>query len=106
MVDALLTVTVAAPADELAKKSALPPYEAVTESDPRGNVVRSMLADVTPSVVDNIEVPSAVAVEAERDGAVGAAVPVVGATVAVSVTLWPDVDADGDGTTLVVVDTG
>ena len=36
----------------------------------------------------------------------GFAVPDVGLTVAVSVTLWPDVDAAGDGTSVVVVDTG
>ncbi len=36
----------------------------------------------------------------------GSAVPDVGLTVAVSVTLWPVVDAAGDGTSVVVVDTG
>ncbi len=106
MVDALATVMVAALADELGKKSALPPYEAITASEPTGNVVRSMLVDVTPSVVDNVEEPSVVPLTLNVTMPSGRAVPVVGATVAVSVTLCPDVAADGDGATLVVVDTG
>src|ERR1700728_4308844 len=60
VVDALVTVTDAARADELARKLALPAYEAVTESIPWGSVVVSMLVSVTPSVVDNTEEPSAV----------------------------------------------
>ena len=57
------------------------------ESEPRGSVVRSMLADVTPSVVDNVDDPSVVPSEVNVTLPTGSAVPVVGATVAVSVTL-------------------
>ncbi len=77
----------AAPADELARKPGPPPYEAVTGSEPTGSVVTSMLADVTPSVVDNVEVPSAVPSSVNVTAPSGVAVPVVGATVAVRVTL-------------------
>ena len=101
-----LTVTVAALADELGRKPALPLNEAITESEPTGNVVRSMLVDVTPSVVDSVEEPRFVPLTVKVTVPSGIAVPDVGATVAVSVTLCPDVDADGDGATLVVVGTG
>ena len=87
VVGALLTVTDAALTDELARKPAPPPYEAVTESEPTGSVVTSMLADVTPPVVDNVEEPSAVPLSVNVTVPSGFAVPAVGATVAVSVTL-------------------
>ena len=106
VVDALVTLTVAALADELGRKPALPLNDAPTESEPSGSVVRSMLVDVTPSVVDSVEEPRFVPLTVKVTLPSGIAVPDVGATVAVSVTLCPDVDADGDGVTLVVVGTG
>ena len=79
--------TVAALVDELARNPAPPPNEATTESEPTGNVVRSMLADVTPSVVDSVEEPRFVPLTVKVTVPSGIAVPDVGATVAVSVTL-------------------
>ena len=87
MVGALLTVTDAGLVDTLGRKSALPPKEATTESAPTGNVVVSMLADVTPSVVVNVEVPSAVPSTLKVTEPSGMAAPVTGVTVAVNVTL-------------------
>ena len=106
VVVAVVTVTEPAPEDELARNPAPPPYEAVTESEPIGNVVRSMLAVVMPFVVDSTELPSDAPLRMNETVPSGFAVPNVGATVAVSVTLCPDVDADGDDTRAVVVDTG
>ena len=93
-------------ADELATKPGAPPYEAVTESEPTGSVVTSMLAVVTPSVVDNSEVPSVVPSSVKVTVPSGFDVPEVGVTVAVSVIALTDVDAGGDGTMVVVVDIG
>src|ERR1700722_15553505 len=71
-----------------------------------GSVVSSMLAELTPFVVDTTDVPSGFPLRMNDTAPSGFAVPDVGLTVAVSVTLWPDVDAAGDGTSAVVVDTG
>jgi hypothetical protein len=65
-----------------------------------------MLAEVIPSVVDSTEVPSGVPSRANETDPTGFAVPDVGATVAVRVTLCPVVDADGDDASAVVVETG
>jgi hypothetical protein len=89
LVGALLTATGAVVADELARKSAPPSNEAVMESEPSASVVRSMLAVVTPPLVDRVEEPSVVPLSANVTVPVGSAAPDVGATVAVSVTLWP-----------------
>src|SRR5580698_2447565 len=86
VVDALVTTTDVASA-ELGRKSGLPPYDAVTESDPRGSVVSSMLAELTPSAVDTTEVPSGLPLSMNDTDPSGSAVPDVGLTVAVSVTL-------------------
>ncbi len=54
---------------------------------PTGSVVVSMLAEVTPSVVVTVEAPSVVPSTLKVTVPSGTATPVVGATVAVSVTL-------------------
>ena len=64
----------------------LPLYDAVTESDPRGNVVSSMLAELMPFVVDTTEPPRRPRSMNDTEPS-GSAVPDVGLTVAVSVTL-------------------
>ena len=82
LVGVLLTTTCAAAADELARKPAPPPYEAVTKSEPTGSVVTSMLAVVTPSVVDSTEEPSVVPLTLNVTVPSGSVVPDVGVTVA------------------------
>ena len=51
-----------------------------------GNVVRSMLAELTPSVVDSTESPSGTPLRVNETVPSGFAAPDVGVTVAVSVT--------------------
>ena len=52
-----------------------------------GSVVSSMLAELTPFVVDTTEVPSGLPLRMNDTDPSGFAVPDVGLTVAVSVTL-------------------
>ena len=78
----------------------------VTLFNSNPSFVSSMLAELTPSAVDTTEVPSGLPLSMNDTDPSGSAVPDVGLTVAVSVTLWPEVDAAGEGTTAVVVDTG
>ena len=66
----------------------------------------SMVAELMPFDVDTTEVPSGVPLSVNDTAPSGFAVPDVGLTVAVSATLWPDVDVAGDGASVVVVDTG
>ena len=61
----------------------------MTKSEPTGSVVTSMLAVVTPAVVVSMEEPSVVPLTLNVTVPPGSVVPDVGATVLVSVTLWP-----------------
>ncbi len=73
---------------------------------PTGRLVTVMVAVVTPAVVESEELPSVVVpLSVNVTDPVGFADPDVGATVAVSVTPWPNVVLVGAAATDVVVDT-
>jgi hypothetical protein len=73
---------------------------------PNGRVVRSMLVEVTPSVVVSVDVPIGVPSSVKVTFPVGCAPPALAITVAVRETGSPVVDARGDTVTDVVVGRG
>jgi hypothetical protein len=100
VVDACITVT--GTTDEtLDVKVASPEYAAVIDVVPTASVVRSRVATPLPLSVPE---PSEVVPLKNSTVPVGVPAPVViGATVAVNVTLWPNTGAAGEDVSVVVV---